>query len=178
MILPLKMGCDNTIAIIALVIAVICFVWLVLKWISKHWFTGSRLDKIIGGAGIDVDINEELSGKDPITLIKQLFMLEPGINADTFDKYIADDTKRVRVVTALKRAINPTTGQPYLERDDFDDDYMGHNLSMVLKNLSDAIRDNNALSEWTYNYIYRYLGDIPGMKKLADEHKPIPRPDD
>lgn len=170
------MGCDNTIATVALVIACICLAWLVLRWVTKRWFTGSWLDRIVGGAEIDVDIEKELDKKTPIEFIQEIFVSGRGLNDAMYEKYIANNANRMRVCVALKKAVDPASGQPYLERDDFDDDYLGHELSRALRDLGKAMQEDGKISEWTYGYIRRYLNKVDGMIALADRHKPDPKP--
>ena len=93
------MGCDNTIAVIALVIAVVCLAWLVLRWVTKRWFTGSWLDRIVGGE-LSIDEKRRILN-DPIKLLHDIFLTNRSLNKSLFDTYIRDDSNRVQFIESL-----------------------------------------------------------------------------
>ena len=159
----------SIIATTALVLALILVSVFVLRIILKRWFPTSRLTKILGGVHLNINPVEKLDGKDPITFIKAIYTNPDGLNVTLYEKYIADNNNRPEIAYALKAYLDPNTKQPVLKRDDFDDDYLGSELSKVLLDIGQAMQsDEHIIRESSRAYVRTYLSNIPELVQVVE----------
>lgn len=159
----------SIIATTALILVLLVIIVFVLRFVLKRWFPTARLTKILGGVHLNIDPVEKLDGKDPIAFIEAIYTNPDGLNVELYEKYIEDDDERPEIAYALKAYIDPATKQPVLKRDDFDDDYLGSELSKVLLDIGQAMQsDEHIIRESSRAYVRTYLSNIPELVQVVE----------